>query len=118
MRSYISNDPFAMVAMAFEQLYPDKQYEAYFEPDIRNNADGEKCVGLTDFPEDGVGLPAVFVDTELSITNATEIFAHELAHVAVGVGHEHDEVWDAAFSAIFAKYNEIGEEMFPQPTDE
>ena len=41
-----------------------------------------------------------------------ETLAHELAHVAVGVEHEHDAVWEEAFDKIFAEYNRLGEEMF------
>ena len=41
-----------------------------------------------------------------------ETFAHELAHVAVGVEHEHDSVWEEAFDKIFAEYNRIGEELY------
>lgn len=44
-------------------------------------------------------------------------WAHELAHVAVGVEHDHDEVWQEAFDKIFEEYNRIGSQMFPDGED-
>lgn len=105
------NDPFAMVAKAFRNLYPDKKYTAYWEPGIYADEPCEKKpYGLTDFGADGTVF--VFVDPKISVSDAVEIFAHELAHVAVGVEHDHDDVWEAAFKAIFDEYNRIGTEMF------
>ena len=101
--------------MAFKRLFPDKKYTAYFEPNIRDSEHGEKVCGLTDFGDDGE--ITVFIDTELSINNAVEIFAHELAHVAVGVEHDHDEVWEKAFDDLFEEYNKIGEVMFSSSID-
>jgi hypothetical protein len=33
--------------------------------------------------------------------------------VAVGIEHDHDEVWQEAFDKIFEEYNRIGNQMFP-----
>lgn len=104
------NSPFEMLDMAFKRLFPDVKYTAYFETDIRDNADGNKVCGLTDFSDDGE--ITIFIDTDLSINNAVEIFAHELAHAGVGVAHDHDEVWEKAFDDLFEVYNRLGEEMF------
>ncbi len=106
----IKNSPFEMLDMAFKRLFPNVKYTAYFEPDIRDEADGTKVCGLTDFDEDGEIF--IFIDTELTINNAVEIFAHELAHAGVGVEHEHDEAWEKAFDDLFNEYNKIGEELF------
>ena len=38
-----------------------------------------------------------------------EILAHELAHVASGVNHEHDTVWEDNFDKIHKQYNIISE---------
>ena len=48
----------------------------------------------------------------MDIENATEIFAHELAHVAVGYDAGHGPEWDTAFDAILDEYNRIGDELF------
>lgn len=104
------NSPFDMLHMAFERLFPNVKYTAFFEPDIRDNEDGEEVCGLTDFSDDGE--ITIFISTELSINNAVEIFAHELAHAGVGVKHDHDAVWEKAFDDLFDEYNKIGEELF------
>ena len=91
--------------------YPDKDCEVYWEPQIRNEEDGTPVYGLTDFADDG--SVAVFVKPSLEVADAVEILAHELAHVAVGVEHSHDETWHEAFDKIFEEYNRIGSQMFP-----
>lgn len=73
--------------------------------------DGKPVYGLTDFADDG--SVAVFVKPSLEVADAVEILAHELAHVAVGIEHDHDEVWQEAFDKIFEEYNRIGNQMFP-----
>lgn len=105
------NDMFAMVWGAFKKLYPDKECEIYWEPQIRDEEDGKPVYGLTDFADDG--SVAVFVKPSLEVADAVEILAHELAHVAVGIEHDHDEVWQEAFDKIFEEYNRIGNQMFP-----
>lgn len=105
------NDMFAMVWGAFKKLYPDKDCEIYWEPQIRDEEDGKPVYGLTDFADDG--SVAVFVKPSLEVADAIEILAHELAHVAVGVEHDHDEVWQEAFDKIFEEYNRIGSQMSP-----
>ena len=73
--------------------------------------DGKPVYGLTDFADDG--SVAVFVKPSLEVADAVEVLAHELAHVAVGIEHDHDEVWQEAFDKIFEEYNRIGNQMFP-----
>ena len=109
------NDMFAMVWGAFKKLYPDKDCEIYWEPQIRDEEDGKPVYGLTDFADDG--SVAVFVKPSLEVSDAVEILAHELTHVAVGVEHDHDEVWQEAFDKIFEEYNRIGSQMFPDGED-
>lgn len=105
------NDMFAMVWGAFKKLYPDKDCEIYWKPQIRGKEDGKPVYGLTYFADDG--SVAVFVKPCLEVADAVEVLAHELAHVAVGVEHDHDEVWQEAFDKIFEEYNRIGSQMFP-----
>lgn len=110
----IKNSPFEMLDVAFRRLFPHIKYSAYFEPNIRDDENGKKVCGLTDFADDGE--ITIFIDTDLSINDAVEIFAHELAHAGVGVGHEHDEVWEKTFDDLFKEYNKIGEELFSSNT--
>ena len=58
----------------------------------------ENGVGYTDFNDDGSII--VSVSSEIPVSAAAEILCHELAHVAVGIEHEHDEVWKEAFEKI------------------
>lgn len=37
------------------------------------------------------------------------------ALAAAGLHHEHDDLWEAAFDAIFREYNRIGGELFGKP---
>lgn len=110
LRAPFENDPFAMVAMAFEQLYPGLDYEAHWEPEIRPSEDGCEVYGLTDFGADGV--VRIFITPHIPVNDAVEVFAHELAHVAAGIEHEHDALWGDIFDAIFDAYNRLGDEMF------
>ena len=105
------NDTFAIVWQAFKNLYPDKECKCFWEPRIRDNENGNECYGLTDFDEE-TGEVTVFVKPSLTVIDATEILAHELAHVAVGLEHNHDEEWEKAFDDIFNEYNRIGDELF------
>ena len=109
------NSPFEMLDIAFKRLFPKVKYTAFFEPNIRDGEHGEKVCGLTDFDDEG--NITIFVDTDLSINDATEIFAHELAHAGVGLEHGHDEVWEKAFDDLFNEYNRVGEEMFGSNID-
>lgn len=114
MNTPFKNDIFALIWRAFKNLYPDKDCECYWEPDIQDADDGSKVYGETYWGEDGA--VDVFVGTGLPIADSAEIFAHELAHVAVGAEHDHDEEWEKAFDDIFNEYNRIGDEMFDKHT--
>ena len=110
MRTPFINDPFALVWQAFANLYPGIAVECWIEPQIRPTEDGKPVYGMTDFGEDG--SIAVFVTSEIALIYAVEIFAHELAHAAVGASEGHGEKWQDAFDAIFKEYNRIGDEPF------
>ena len=103
------NCPFAMLDIAFKRLFPNVKYTARYDVDIKD-ADGDKAYGLTNFSTDGE--IAIYVDADLKIQDAVEIFAHELAHAGVGSEHGHDDIWQDAFDALFDEYNKIGYEMF------
>lgn len=109
--SVFRNDPFALVYLAFQKLYPNKTCTCAWETDIRPDENGNTVYGLTCFTDNGD--VDVFISADLKIIDAIEVFAHELAHVAVGVDHDHDKEWEKAFDAIFVEYNRIGDEMFP-----
>ena len=109
----IINDPIALVAAAFERLYPDKKYEAHYDFGLKDSK-GKPVWGQTIFPDDGstpqVIINAEVFETENGLANAAEIFAHELAHCAAGSGAQHNEHWDTEFEKIFVAYGEIANE--------
>lgn len=105
LKTPFQNDVFAIVWIAFKNLYPDKNCVCYWETEIRESEDGRKPYGLTDFGDDGI--VTVFVSADLGVRDAAEILAHELAHVAVGVDVDHGQEWEDAFCAIHEEYNRI-----------
>ena len=119
MTSPFGNDPFALVYMAFKNLYPDKDCVCYFDVIDEKTENGEDIFGETWFHDDGHddGAVYVFIDSRLKITDAIEIFAHELAHVAVGNEANHGKEWEDAFDAIFTEYNKLGYELFDKHDD-
>ena len=111
MASPFINDPTAIVARAFSELYPGIEYVAQYVPDLRDETNGT-AYGLTIFPDDG-STPIVCISAEAPISAAPELLAHELAHVATPEDTEHGESWNAASEAIFKKYNELLDAMIP-----
>jgi hypothetical protein len=101
------NDPFEIVYKAFKNLFPDKYCEIWWDDIIQDN-EGEGC-GYTVFPEENNSDETirVYINTSLSVKDSVEILAHELAHVGVGVEHNHDEVWYKAFDDMFDEYNRL-----------
>lgn len=85
------NSPFAILDEAFRSLYPDKKYKACIEPSIKDD-EGNRVFGFTQFSKGET--PVIAISAELNIMDATEIFAHELAHVAAGEGAGHGEMSD------------------------
>lgn len=77
MASPFINDPTAIVARAFSELYPGIEYVAQYVPDLRDETNGT-AYGLTIFPDDG-GTPIVCISAEAPISAAPELLAHELA---------------------------------------
>ena len=111
MASPFVNDPAAIVARAFAELYPGTDYYAQLVPDLHDEA-GNKAFDLTIFPDDG-SAPIVCISAEAPISAAPELLAHELAHVATPEDRDHGEAWKAAAKAIGDKYDEILNDMIP-----
>ena len=108
MISPFENDMFSLVYQAFRYLYPDTECQCQWLPEIKQE-DGSPAYGVTTFSDDGHVF--VEVSASLSVGDAVEVFAHELAHVAVGEAGGHGEEWDKAFNAIFREYARLGEEL-------
>lgn len=108
MISPFENDMFSLVYQAFRNLYPEKECRCQWLPEIKQE-DGSPAYGVTTFSDDGDVL--VEVSAGISVGDSVEVFAHELAHVAVGEAEGHGEEWDKAFNAIFREYARLGEEL-------
>lgn len=116
METPFKNDPFALVWIAFKRLYPDKECVCEWVPGFGKSERGEDAYGLTTFTEDGDVV--VMVTAELPLNDSIEIFAHELAHVAVGAEVDHGKEWESAFEAIFSEYFTVAKELLPDMTFE
>ena len=106
METPFYNDMCSIVWKAFQNLYPDKQVTCEWTPVIDATDDGKTVYGIT-HELDGDDEYFVQVVTTIPVEDATEILAHELAHAAVGLDHDHDAEWEKAFDAIFDEYNRI-----------
>ena len=107
--SVFENDPFEPTYQAFKELYPDKDAICFWVYEIKDH-DGNAVHGVTDFADTDGGdleIPKIFIDCNQSINEAGDILCHELAHVAVGFGHDHDEAWEEAYNAIYKRYEQI-----------
>lgn len=107
----IKNDPFLFVADAFERLHPNVKYDSYVMDWFKDEF-GEGY-GVTVFPDDGSD-PVIYLNSETPYVHLVEIFAHELAHVAVGKEKEHEADWEREFDRIFDEYNKIMTELFDE----
>lgn len=103
------NCPFQMLDLCFKKLFPNVKYEAYLQPDLKDD-EGKEVYGLTTFTADGE--IEILIGLQLSINDTVETFVHELAHAAVGGEHEHDDVWAKAFDDLFNEYNRLGDEIW------
>lgn len=107
----ILNNPFETVLEATRQLFPDKSAFVIFDPDLKYRKflwiKLGHC-GETLFPDDG-SVPIVRVSSQIPFEAMIEVLAHELAHVAVGVGNGHNSIWKRAFDDIHSCYEEIME---------
>lgn len=104
-------DPFAVVYTAFRNLYPKNGCIVMWDGGIEDDV-GKEVYGETLFPEKQA-TPIVYINPHLSVIDAIEVLAHELAHVAAGCAADHDEEWEKAFDAIYMEYNRIMRIEFP-----
>ena len=103
------NSPCGLVALAFAELYPGKEYDAQIVDDIVDE-DGAQVCGCTTIPTDPAERPLVEISGQIRVVDLPEILAHELAHVATDFPEDdHGTEFEAAFEAIHAKYDELAD---------
>lgn len=117
LESPFKNDPFVIAYMAFKNLYPNKECEYYWAGDVNGDDEWNGSYGMTIFDKE-TGEATVYIKPTISVKDAVEVFAHELAHVAAGEKHEHDSVWEEVFNAIFVEYGRIMMEMVEEQNEE
>lgn len=105
MQTPFQNDPFIVLAEAYRRLW-DKPYLAVWS---QHSADDEDSYGITACAESSV--PIIVIFAEHTVNEQIETFAHELAHVAVGVEHGHDAVFELALKKIKHMYDVVYEEL-------
>lgn len=103
------NDPVAILEEAYKNLYGNNNYELRWDDAL--DEDDNKVAGYTFFPDDE-GEPIIALDVDLQVRDVPETLAHEMAHVAAGVGAGHNEQWEKEFDRIHNEYDRICKERF------
>ena len=108
-KSVYTNDPANMVAEAFAELFPDAKYEAALSPELYDDKGTPICSCIT-FPNEGDdadAVPIIVVNSQLGV----EVAALGFESLKGG------EAYDAALNALKVRYNEIGNERFPESAE-
>lgn len=95
--SPFKNDPFAAAWGIYKHCHADKPCDVIV--DLKTSYDKDYGRGVTFF--DVGDIPLVVVFAEYPYIEMVETLIHELAHVAVGYAHAHDEVWQREFDKMW-----------------
>lgn len=106
------NDMLGVVWESFKILYPEKvksiksiKWVENIHDFVQDNED-ETTLGVTKFDTE-TNEASIMIDANISVCDSVYVLAHELAHVAVGYEHEHDDMFKEAFDSINIEYNKI-----------
>ena len=104
-------DPFAGVYTAFRNLYPECDCVISWDNEIKDEK-GETCCGVTRF---ALGkIPIVKISPELTVFDAVEVLAHELAHVVNGPDNmQHGPDWEKVLDALLKEYERATKATHP-----
>lgn len=103
------NDLFEMMYRSFDKLFPNHK-ECYVQWCTQDELDEIEACGDCEWHDDGSIW--VYVSTGLTVEHALDTLAHELAHVAVGFEHQHDDMFKLAYNFIQVGFAVILEETF------
>lgn len=105
------NNPFDILKEIMYEVYPFVTYnvDIYIGQEM---TDGKETFGCTLFPENEEDRTAIEVHYSLSLNDAVEVLAHELAHVIAGKEAEHNEDWEAVFEGIHVLFQRKLDERF------
>lgn len=85
-------------ADAFDALHPATPYRVRLIAKFPEGIEAEAFFGALD------GVPVIGLPADRALGDKLhELFVHELAHVAVGIGGQHDAEWAAAEQRLHAE---------------
>ncbi|MBL3731567.1 hypothetical protein JIN86_18420 [Lysinibacillus sp. HST-98] len=97
------NNPIEILFEIVKERYPDTDCDIIIGMQM---TDGKETLGCTLFPDDPNERVVIEIHPTLSLENATEILAHELAHVIAGKEADHNEHWNAIFAELHVVFQE------------
>lgn len=103
------NNPFEILTEIIKENYPQVDCDIYIGQQM---TDGKETFGCTLFPDDDTERIVIEIHYSLSLENATEILAHELAHVIAGKEAGHEYKWEKTFDDINLLFQEKLKERF------
>lgn len=107
----ILNNPHAWVLEAAEKIKPGIAAAiVFYDREQWREEFDKRAWGVTIFPDDGTD-PLIIIRAELNLIESTEVIAHELTHVIVGVKEEHNDVFDMKFEELHKVYDEIAKNI-------
>lgn len=95
------NNPIEILFEIVNEKYPGTDCDIIIGMQM---TDGKETLGCTLFPDDPNERVVIEINPTLSLENATEILAHELAHVIAGKEADHNEQWDAVFADLHERF--------------
>lgn len=105
MQTPFQNDPFIVLAEAYRRLW-NNPYLAVWSQHSEDDVDS---YGITAC--DNESIPIIVIFAEHTVNEQIETFAHELAHVAVGVEHGHDTIFELALKKLKQMYSIVYDEL-------
>lgn len=104
----IENNPIDRLLLIFEKEYPNQAKNIsrlYF-------GKVDKGFACTLWNDDGISIvisPIIKKKKDITFVVATELLAHELAHVVAGYDAGHNEEWEKHFYRLFELYEKSWE---------
>ena len=111
-----SNDMLGVVWQAFKNLYTekvDKIRSICWIVDVHEFVEDkpdEETLGFTRFNMES-NVADIMIGANITVYDSVYVFAHELAHVAVGPEHKHDDVFQCAYDSLCDEYNRIVDDI-------
>ena len=111
-----NNDMLGVVWQAFKNLYAekvDKIRSICWIMDVHEFVEDkpdEETLGFTRFNMES-NVADIMIGANISVYDSVHVFTHELAHVAAGPEHQHDDVFQCAYDSLCDEYNRIVDDI-------